>query len=46
MVEFEQDFIQRLADIQAAVMFHRGENNMLAYVDPDKQEGRRLHLVA
>lgn len=46
MVDFEQAFIQRLADAQAAVMFHRGENNMLAYVDPDKQEGRRLHLVA
>lgn len=46
MMEFEQTFIQHLATVQAATMLLRGETNMLAYVEPDTQERRRLHLVA
>ncbi|KAF7503478.1 hypothetical protein GJ744_003707 [Endocarpon pusillum] len=46
MAEFEQTFIQRLAAVRAATMFHRSETNMLAYIDPETQEARLLHLIA
>jgi hypothetical protein len=46
MAEFEQTFIQRLADMRVAAMLYRGENNMLAYINPRTQEGRGLHLIA
>lgn len=46
IIEFEQTFIQRLAAVRAATMFQRGETNMLAYIEPETQEARRLHLIA
>lgn len=46
VVQFEQGFIQPLANLAVAAALHRGESNMLSYKDPETREIRQLHLLA
>jgi len=44
IVEFEQSFIQPLADARANAMLHQGISNQLAHLSPDATSVRALNL--